>query len=132
MKNGYMDAGLNKLQPTRNLDKTKKQIQFNKGISGIPDRLIATIVEEPYYLRIKIINLVFVDGFDSAAEIVIDISDKDKLVIANYVESNPFSNLKTIEINKEYEFVTSTFTLSIDANKISKFNFYLIYKNINT
>ena len=127
-----MDAGLNKLQSNRNLDKINKQIHFNKGISGIPDRLIATIVEEPYYLRIKIINLVFIDGFDSAAEIVIDISDKDKLVIANYVESNLFPNLRTIEINKEYEFVTSAFTLSIDKNKINKFNFYLTYKDINT
>jgi len=129
VKSGYMGAGLNKPQPTRDLNKT---IQFNKGIVGIPDKLIATIVEEPYYLRIKIINLVFIDGFDSAAEIVIDISDKDKLVIANYVESNLFPNLRTIEINKEYEFVTSTFTLSIDKNKINKFNFYLTYKDINT
>jgi hypothetical protein len=112
--------------------KTRKQVQFNKGIDELPDKLAATIVEEPYYLRIKIINLFFKEGFDSAGEIVIDISDKDKLVIANYIESYSFPSLKTININKEYEFVTSKFTLAIDENKVSKFNFYLTYEDINT
>ncbi|HXD93246.1 MAG TPA: hypothetical protein VNX01_08535 [Bacteroidia bacterium] len=109
-----------------------KQVRFNKGIDNLPDKLTATIIEEPYYLRIKIINLVFIKGFADAAEIVIDISDKDKLVIANYVETNSFLNLRVIEINKEYEFVISKFTLTIDENKISMFDFYLTYESINT
>lgn len=113
-------------------DKIKKQIQFNKGIDGLPDKLIATIIEEPYYLRIKIINLFFTEGFKNAAEIVIDISDKEKLVIADYTKNNSFSNSKIIEINKEYEFITSKFILTVNKNRVSKFNFYLTYQDINT
>ena len=112
-------------------NQTTKQIQFNKGIKDLPDKLIATITAEPYYLRIKIINLVFSEGFVNAAEIVIDITDKDKLLVANYIENNQFSGFRTIEINKEYEFITSSFVLTIDDNKVSKFNFYLTYEDVN-
>ena len=111
-------------------DKTTKQIQFNKGISGLPDKLTATIIEEPYYLRIRIINLVFADGFANAEKIVIDILANDKLLIADYI-GNQSSGFRTIDINKEYEFVTSEFALTIDENKISKFNFHLTYEDIN-
>ena len=93
-----MHTNQNQIEPS----KTRKQIQFNKGISRLSDKLTATIIEEPYYLRIKIINLFFIEGFDSAAELVIDISDKDKLIIANYLRSSSLLNSKTIEINKEY------------------------------
>ncbi|HXU27534.1 MAG TPA: hypothetical protein VN698_09905 [Bacteroidia bacterium] len=110
--------------------KIKKQIQFNKGINGVADNLIATIIEEPYYLRIKIINLFFTDGFSHAADIVIDIADKEKLRVADYI-GKEFSGFKTIAINKEYEFVINKFVVTIDENKINKFNFHLIYEDIN-
>jgi|SRR6185312_4082418 len=110
---------------------TTKQIQFNKGINGLSDKLTATITAEPNYLRIRIINLVFLEGYGDAAEIVIDIPDKDKLVVANYIENNQFSGFRTIGINKEYEFITSTFILTIDDNKVSKFNFHFTYEDIN-
>ncbi|HXD92336.1 MAG TPA: hypothetical protein VNX01_03945 [Bacteroidia bacterium] len=108
-----------------------KQIQFNKGISGLPDKLTATITAEPYYLRIRIINLVFTEGFASAAEITIDITDKDKLIVADFIGTNKFSGFRTIEIKKEYEFITSTFVLTVDDNRVSKFNFHLTFEDIN-
>jgi len=110
--------------------KARKQIQFNKGINGMPDNLRATIIEEPYYLRIKIINLVFTEGFNHATEIVIDISDKEKLHVADYI-GKEFSGFRTIAINKEYEFVINKFVVTIDENKVDKFNFHLIYEDIN-
>ena len=112
------------------LNKTIKQIQFNKGISSLPDKLTATIIAEPYYLRIRIIDLVFTEGYANAAEIVMDISGKDKLHVADYV-GNQFSGFRKININKAYEFVTSEFILAIEGNEISKFDFYLTYEDIN-
>ncbi|HKC66828.1 MAG TPA: hypothetical protein VKG26_01225 [Bacteroidia bacterium] len=107
-----------------------KQIQFNKGITGLPDKLTATIIEEPYYLRIKIMNLVFTEGFNHAAEIIIDISDKEKLYVADFM-GKEFAGFKTIAINKEYEFVINQFILTIGNNKVDKFNFHLTYQDIN-
>lgn len=108
-----------------------KQIQFNKGINGLPDKLTATITAEPYYLRIKVINLVFSDGFADAAEIIIDMSDKDKLIVADFMGNNQFSGFRTVGINKEYEFITSSFILTVDDNNVSKFDFPLTYEDIN-
>jgi hypothetical protein len=107
------------------------QLQFNKGIIGLADNLTGIITEKPYYLKIKIINLVFTDGFTNAAKIVIDIADKDKLLVANYMGGEQFPGFRTIVINKEYEFITSEFILKIDENEASKFNFNLNYENIN-
>ena len=56
--------------------------------------------------------------------------DNDKLIIANYI-ANQSSGFRTIDINKEYEFVTSEFILTIDENLVSKFNFHLTYEDIN-
>jgi hypothetical protein len=108
-----------------------KQIQFNKGIKGLPDKLTVTIMEEAYYLRIKIIDLVFTEGAINAPQIVIDIIDKDKLHVADYLEGNQVPGLKIIHIYKDYEFVTSSIELKVDDNQVSKFNFFLTYKNIN-
>ena len=108
----------------------KKEIQFNKGINKIPDKLTATIIEEPYFLRIKILKLIFDEGFTHAPDITIDISDKEKLHIADYLSSE-FSGFKTILINKEYEFVINQLDLKIDENKVEKFSFKLVYEDIN-
>jgi hypothetical protein len=107
------------------------QIQFNKGIIGLTDNLTEIIKEKPYYLRIKITNLVFKDGFENATKIVIDIEDKEKIIVEKYKELNKSDSFRTITINEEYEFVTSEFKLKIDKNISGKFDFTLNYENIN-
>ena len=106
------------------------QIHFNKGIPGIPDRLTATVIEEPYYLKINITKLVFKEGFNLAADLIIEIADKDTLKLAEYTAMHTTA-LHTLIIDKEFEFVINEFKFSIGETSVNKFDFILYYENVN-
>ncbi len=106
-------------------------IQFNKGITNVPDRLSAIINEKPYYLRIKITRVVFTEGYEHATDIVIAIEGKEKIELAKYKELNGVNAFRVITVNEEFEFVIDNFKLNVEDTPVKKFNFTLHYENIN-